>query len=616
MRKFPPTRAPATLLFPLLLALAGCGGGGSAGDAASSGPAMRPDSHPRPEDALVISDLHGRYGGRYVSTQRMDPKTWNVLMANEASTTTFTSGPLFEGLVSFNNYTQDREAALADRWESSDDGLVWTFYLRRGLRWSDGEPLTADDVMFTSEVIYDEEIHPSVAELAKVDGKPFRFEKIDDATVQVTIAAPYASFLNVIGSIYIMPRHKLEASYRNRTFPSTYGVDSQPHEIVTSGPWTVHRHVPQEKVILRPNPYYYRFDESGHRLPYLDELVYLIVPDQNAELLNFQSGESDEVYFRAEDYASMKDGEEAGGYTVYDLGQEMGTDFFWFNLNPGKHPETGRPYVDPVKLAWFTKLDFRIAMSHAVDREGIARNIYYGMAEPLFGPIPPANKKWHSDDIERYPYDLDKARAALDRSGFRDTDGDGYREDERGNKLSFVMLTGADNRERLGMCNIIRDDLAKIGVECVVSPVEFNTIISKLRSTFDYEAMLLGLTGGVPPHPSQSSNVFMSSGKTHFWNPEQPFPATPWEAEIDRLMTAQVSIMDEAELAESFAKVQRIISENQPAIYTVSRRGLIAVRNKFTGLRPSVLRPWVLHVSEQISYDPAGAERELAQAER
>jgi len=162
------------------------------------------------------------------------------------------------------------------------------------------------------------------------------------------------------------------------------------------------------------------------------------------------------------------------------------------------------------------------------------------------------------------------------------------------------------------MANIIKEDLSRVGIEVTVSAVEFNTLISKLRETLDYEAMLLGLTGGVPPHPMQGANVLRSSGKTHFWNMEQKTPATAWEAEVDGLVDAMSVTMDDRELQKLNNRIQRIISEYQPACYTVSRRGLIAIRNKFTGLEPSVMRPWVLHKSYQISYDPARARRELA----
>ena len=614
---------PFRKLMPVLVLLAlvasGCGGSGGEGsgnpgttDAQGnySGVA-RPDTVPVPEEPQTV-DITGKYGGRYVSTVRQDPKTWNALMANEASTTTFTSGPLYGGIVTWDYITQEYEPDLATAWEVDETGTVWTFTLRRGARWSDGAPYGVDDVIFTMDLVYDETVHPSVAELCKVQGEPFGYEKVDDHTVRFTLPGTYAAFLEAISSVRIMPEHALRDAYENGTFVSAFGVNTPPEEIVTSGPWRVKRYYPQERVVLEPNPYYHRFDRDGKRLPYLDELVYLVVPDQNAELLKFQSGESDELYFRAEDYASMKDGEAEGNYTVIDMGQEMGTNFFWLNQNLRSNPDTGEPFVDPVKLKWFRDREFRRALSHAVDRDGIVETVFYGIAEPLYGSIPPVNRKWHNPDILRFPYDPDKAKAALDAAGYRDRDGDGFREDPEGNRIAFTILTQPDNRERQGMCNILKDDFARVGIDLTVATVEFNTIIQKLRTTWDYDCILLGLTGGVPPSAYTSQNVWQSSGRTHFWSPEQPEPSYEWEAEIDHLMEEVVSARTEEEAIELFNRVQRIVSEEQPATYLVSRRGLIAIRNHFAGLQPSVMRPWVLWASERICYDPPRAKRELA----
>ena len=599
-----------------LLFLSGCGGGGdTAGDTqtqtASADRPKRPDPHPRPADAAVSQTAKGVYGGRYVASLRQDPKTWNSLTANETSSTDLTNGVLYEGLTSFNRVTFETEPALAKSWETSEDGLTWTFHLREGLRWSDGEPLTADDVVFSASIVYDETINPSVSALVRVDGEPFEFTKIDDHTVQIKLPAPYGAFLDVLGSIYIMPEHELAEAYAAGTFESTYGVDTPPSEIVTGGAWKVKQFVPQQKVVLEPNPYYYKYDSEGNRLPYLDELVYLIVPDQNAEVLRFQGGETDEVYFRAEDYAPLKDGEKAGNYTIIDLGPEFGTNMVWFNLNDRKNPNTGEYYVDPKKHAIFNDVRFRRAVAHAIDRQAMANTVFFGMADPLYGSIPPTNKKWYNPNIRRYEYDIEKSKSLLDEAGYVDRNNDGVREAADGTPLSFVLLTNADNRERIGMANILTNDLTKIGVKCTLAPADFNGIITKLRESYDYDAIMLGLTGGVPPDPIMSANVFKSSGKTHFWNPEQPSPATEWEAEIDRLMDAQISTMDEAERKKIFDEVQEILSENAPMLYTINRRGFIAIRNKFTGLQPTVLRPWVLWRGEEVSYDPEGAKRTL-----
>ena len=589
----------------LVLGLLGCGGG------SEKEKASRQET-PKPQGALVLQNVHGKRGGRYVATLRADPKTWNSPVATEVTTTDLTNGLLFEPLVFFNHDTQENEPALAETWGMSGDGREWTFQLRHGLKWSDGTPLTSDDVLFTAQILYDEKIHVSISDLCRVKGEPFRFEKINEHEFRVRLPSAYGPFLNAIGSMYILPKHKLEPAYTAGTFESAYGVSTPVTEIVTSGAWTVAEYVPQTKVVLRPNPHYYKFDADGNRLPYLEEVVYLIVPDQNAELLKFQSGESDEFYFRAEDYARMKDGEAAGKYTVYDLGIEMGTQFLWFNQNPGSNPKSGRPYIDPAKLAIFQDLNFRKAVAHAIDREAISRTVFFGMAQPLHGPIPAVNKKWYCADVPRYEFNLDTAKQMLETAGYRDRTGDGLREDASGTPLAFTLIVPADNKERVAVATLVADDLAKIGIRCTPTPLEFNAVTTKLGKTYDYEAALLGLSGGIPPDPVMSQNVFKSSGRTHFWNPEQKTPATPWEARIDSLMDAQVATNDDRVRKAAFDEVQRIVAENLPMIFTVSRPGFLAVRNKFTGLKPSILRPWVLWRGEEVSVREEGERAALS----
>jgi peptide/nickel transport system substrate-binding protein len=598
------------IVSPLALALgmaglvAGCGEGGRDQRTAVAVATSRPDSVARPEQPLVYETGDGVFGGRYVATVRSDPKTWNPMTARETSTSEFTSGILFEGLVKFDHVTHEIGPALATSWEAGPDSLEWTFHLRRGLRWSDGTPLTAADVLFTAEVFYDADIHASGSDICKVEDQPFRFHPVDDHTVRIELPGPYGPFLSVIGSMYVIPRHMLETAYREGELESAYGISTDPARLVTSGPWRLASYQAQQRISFRPNPYYYRFDAEGRRLPYLDELVYLILPDQNAELLKFEAGDTDQIYFRAEDYARLKDGEAKGDYTVYELGMEMGTSFFWFNQNTRRNPDSGAPYVPDGKQAIFGDLEFRRAVSHAVDREAISNGVYFGLAEPAYGPIPPVNRKWYNPDIVRFPYEPERARAVLEAAGYRDTDGDGVRESPAGIPLSFTLITNVDSRQRVAMANMVADDLKQVGIECRPTPMEFNAVITKLTDSWDYDACLLGLTGGIPPDPIMSANVFLSSGSSHFWDPRQPAPATEWEAEVDRLMREQVAISDPTARKRIFDRVQILVSENIPAVYLVSQPGFLAVRNRFRGFTPTVLRPWVLWQSELTTLDP------------
>jgi len=547
---------------------------------------------PIPKDADVFKGPVGRYGGSFVITTISDPKTFNPIVARETSSTDII-GRIFDSLVGRNNETQETVPSLAKSWDTSEDGLVWTFHLREGVVWSDGHPFTADDVVFTfNDVIYNPDIPTDIADILKVDGRPFKVEKVDDYTVRVTLPDVYAPFLTFFGGVPIIPKHILKPYVENGEFESAYGINWPPEKIVATGPFLIEKFVSGEKTVLKRNPYYWRIDRDGKRLPYLNRLIFVVVRNLEAQLLKFQAGECDAIVARARDYPILKDGEAKGNYTLYDLGPSMGQNFLWFNMNRGRD-RNGRPYVDPVKLKWFTNVNFRKAVAYAIDREGIIRTVFNGLAVPQWGPETSANRLWYNPNLVRYDYDLDRAREILRGEGFADRNGDGFLEDKDGNTVEFIMITNSGNETREAIGNIIKDDLAKIGIKVHLAIIDFNTLVTKIDETYDYEACLLGLTSG-DPDPVSGMSVWLSSGRMHQWFPRQKSPATEWEARIDSLMNLQLKTLDYKERKRLYDEVQRIISDKVPYIYLVTPRVFVAVSNRFANAKPTVLRHRVL----------------------
>lgn len=597
MRKFVSSVPTAWLVCALLVA--GC--------SRQHEPAAEADSYPIPPDAKVSECEPGVRGGQFVLATFADPKTFNLMVANETSSTDV-AGLLFSGLTTTSPLTQQVEPSLAKSWEHSDDYLTWTFHLREGVRWSDGEPLTADDVIFSFQVLYDPDIRVPMADLLQVDGKPFEVEKVDEYTVRFHLPGPYAPFENFIGGATILPEHKLREAYESGNFESAWGVGTPPDEIVGTGPYVLDRFLPGEKVVLRRNPHYWVVDSQGERLPYLDRIVFINVPDLNSMLLAFQSGQTDALEsVRPEDYDRLLAGAEKGGYTVADLGPSLGSEHLWFNQNPGVDEE-GKPYVDPVKLRWFTDVRFRRAVAHAIDRDTIVKNVLHGRGSPAWGPVSPANKFWYNPDVARYPYDLKLAGSILDEAGYKDRDGDGVREDSDGNPIRFTLITNTGNDVRIAIGNIIRRDLQDLGMDVTFAPMEFNAIVTKLASTYDYECCLLGLTGGLDP--AGGMNVWLSSGATHEWYPRQKEPATEWEARIDELMFAQIKEMDRNKRKALFDEVQLIVSRQLPFIYTVTADAIVAYRNKFANIKPAVIRPRIMWNIDEVYLRPRAASGE------
>ena len=582
-----------TALVPmLLLLLTACD---KKSDPVTPGPPAtqtRQPASPPPEGALIAKCEPGIPGGRLVIATSGDPKTFNPITANESSSEDIIRF-LFASLVNMDWITQEIEPGLAESWSVAEDKKTWTFKLRKGLRWSDGQPLTAEDVTFTWDLIYNPKIDNVTADLFKLDGKNFAVSKVDDLTVKVITPDIYAPFLENFGSVAILPKHILAKSVADGTFVSTYGINTKPGDIVGSGPFKLKQFKPGELTLLERNPHYFVVDKLGQRLPYLDNIIYTVVPDMNAMALRFLKGESDaNENVRPDDYERFKAEADKGKFQLLDLGFGLERGFLWFNLNTNlktnANTKAVTPIVEPRKLKLFRNQKFRQAISYAIDRNSIVKSVYAGRAQPNFGFVSPGNKKWYHGNLPQYNYDKAKALALLAEIGIKDRKGNGVLEDEEGNKIEFVLNTNAGNSVREKMSVLIQDDLKKLGITLVYQPVDFNALVDKINNTYDYDAILLGLGGG-GTDPSSSMNVLQSSGFTHQWFPRQKTPSFEWEARIDFLMNAQLKTLDFSERKKFFDEVQQILAEQVPMIYTTTPFSYAAVRNDLGNLRPTVL---------------------------
>ncbi|HEX9995812.1 MAG TPA: ABC transporter substrate-binding protein [Abditibacterium sp.] len=594
------------LPFLPMLALAGCGGQEKfANSNVAVSDASRTDKDLADAQLGKITEppsKPGKYGGKITEATAGDPKTFNLWVSADASSSGAVS-PLYSALLERNAYTLEWEGALAELPKISADGLTWTFQLKPDLKWSDGAPITADDVIFTLDVIYDPKVQTNFAESMKVDvpdGKggfkrvPVGYKKIDARTVEFKFPVQYAPARDIL-SFAVAPRHKLFKAWNQgqpkaTAFNPAYGPNVDVKELVASGPWVLTQYVQGQRLVYGRNPNYWKKDEQGRSLPYLDQQVTLIVPDFNTTTLKFLSGETDVLGVQQTDYKTVKEQEQKGNFTVRNLGPTFSTSYLGFNMNMRSKPAKANPEL--FKL--FNDVRFRQAVSHAVDREKIARNVFGGLAQPGYGPDSPANKLFFSPDVPKFEFNLDSARKKLAEIGLKDGNGDGILELPDGKPVKFNIITNVENKLRVGQATTIVADLKKIGIDASFTPIQFSALISRVDNKpepgkpyppFDWQAMLLGFTGGV--EPNNGASIWKSSGNLHQWEPYQEKPVRPWEAEIDRLFREGAQEMDETKRKAIYAQFQKIVGEQQPFIYTVVPDSISALRNKFGNVKPS-----------------------------
>ncbi len=579
------------LLLAALLALAGCGKKSAGVSSENTASGNSTTNYPLPDPPVIVDCAPGTPGGRLVVGEVGDPKTFNAITANESSSIDILRF-LFWSLLNFDVPSQSVKPGLASAWTNSPDGKTWTFTLRKNLRWSDGEPLTADDVVFTwNDLIYNPKIDNVMRDPFILNGQKFTVTKLDDWTIQVVTPKVYAPFLTAFGSgVPILPRHILAKSVADGTFTSTYGINSDPSQIVGSGPYRLKEYKAAQYTLLERNPYFLEVDQKGTRLPYIDNIVFPVVPDMNAMSLRFLSGESDaDDLIYAYEYDKFKAESAKGRFTLLEPGTGLEMSFFWFNENTNMNPKTGQPYVDPKKLKWFRNAKFRQAVSYAIDRDAIIKSIFSGRAIPAYSFETPGNKKWFNPNITKYPHDPAKALELLKEMGIDKRNGDDFLTDADGNKIEFVFNTNTGNGAREKTAVLIASDLKSLGINVIFQPIEFNTLITKIDVSYDYECVLLGLAPGTSADPSDSMNTVKSSGYTHMWFPRQTTPSTDWEARLDTLMDEQMETLDYAKRKQDYDEVQEIIAEQQPFIFTVTPMYYAAIRSDIGNVRASSL---------------------------
>ena len=525
----------------------------------------------------VITYPHevGKSGGVHVRAQITDPRTFNTVVAQETSSTAILN-IMFDGLVDQNYITGDIEPALAESWTVSRDGKTWVFTLRQGVTWHDGKPLTIDDVVFTYQAVFTEGVQTSSRDTLTFDGKPLRFRKLDNRRIEFKTEKPIGTFLRVIGTA-IIPKHKLgEALAKGAAeFNRTWGVNTPPREIIGTGPFVMQEYVPGQRVTFLRNPRYWVVDKAGNRLPYLTRYVVLIVPNLDALRLKFLARETDVYGARPREFSEFKQMERAQDFTIYDGPETFSSEFVVFNQNPAG--------ARPPRLAWFQDVRFRRAINHAIDRNTIANQIYAGRATPAWGPESVANKLYYNDKLPRYEYNLARAEQLLAEAGYR-KGGDGVLRDPQGNVVEFTLTTNAENSDRVAMGTILRQDWTKLGIKVNYAPEAFNTLVGKLTGTFNWDAILIGLTGSI--EPVNGKNVWLSTGSLHMWWPEQEKPATQWEAEIDRLFSQAEGEVSQEKRKQFYLRYQQIVAEQVPMLYFAYPKTQPAVRNTMGNVTP------------------------------
>jgi peptide/nickel transport system substrate-binding protein len=536
-------------------------------------------------------------GGSLTASTRSEPTTYNRYVDQGAAgeiLSLLTQAPL----VRVNRTTDTLEPWLAESWSLSPDGRTYTINLRQGLTFSDGAPFSSADVLFSFAALYDPRVNAVLAPDTYAGGKPLDVTAPDANTVVVRLAVPSAAGLRLIDDVPILPRHKLQAALEAGTFGDAWGVTTPLNDVVGMGPFVLSEHVSGQRLVLSRNPRYWRKDDKGSRLPYLDALTLVVIADQNTEALRMESGQIDLMAngeIRPEDYGSFRRMSGDGSVRLIDAGIGIDPNLLWFNLSPA--------HAGDSRNSWLRTKAFRQAVSCSVDREAIVNTVHLGAAVPIFAPITPGNRTWYSSVRPACDHDSARARALFAAAGLADRNGDGMLEDRTGAPARFSIVTQQGHTIRQRTVAVLQEQLRQAGVAVDVTGLDPGALFGRW-SRGDYDAVYFGVQASATD-PGLNPQFWLSSGNFHFWNPRQPSPSTPWEQHIDDLFARQTSAPALSDRIRYMAEAEGVLVDELPAIYFVAPKVTLAVSRRVVNAQPVAQIPQLLWSADTLAAAPS-----------
>ncbi len=524
----------------------------------------------------------GKYGGTLTLSLPASPSSFNYYGVTDNNTYALI-GNVFEGLVEYNLETYKMEPNLAQSWSTSQDGKIWTFKLRKGVKWHDGTAFTADDVIFT----YNNIILNTEAKGNSAAGFPkgIKFEAVDDLTVKMTLPFTAGAIIQQLRT-FIMPKHKLlkysiEGGAKPSDINTPWGTGADLGDVVGTGPFKFSSYTADQKVSLAKNANYWKSDSFGNKLPYLDKLEYLILKSPEAQIAQLKAGTLEALNITGAQFPDLKQAEVNGaGFKVIKALALFGSPpHLAFNFDA----------KDPLLARLFSSDKFRQAVQPAVNRQRIIDDVFNGLATLPGTPVAPVSSFYFNTTKYLGSYDLNAANSGLDALGLRDTDGDGIRNFAGGKNIEFSFIAPSDNAFFPGgpIATIIQNDLKAIGLKADLQILQNSLVFSKCNAG-DFEAAIYGF--GNQPDPQLRKAIWQPGGDLYYWHRSMR-SSTPggtpdlkkmksWERRIYEIFEQAAQLTDQRQRSALYDEWQLLNAKNLPVIMIAKAANIAAVSNK------------------------------------
>ncbi len=468
---------------------------------------------------------------------------------------------VLESLLTRNPDTLEWQGLIAKSWQVSPDGLVLTFQLREDVKFSDGQPLTADDVVFTFKF--------TMTDAIQAPRDRAYLEKIKEVKangkyeVVFVYKEPYFEALNIAGGIGILAQHFYEPYLKE---PQTYNASkglllgSGPYKLLDPKTWSPDK----GNVELVRNERYW-----GDVQPSFNRVLWKVIQNDSARLTTYRNGEIDLYSARPVEYQALKTDAQmiAKGRNFEYMPPVGGWSYIGWNQMYQNKPT---PFADK---------RVRLAMAYLTDVGRVIKEVFLGYAEPAITPFSKTSKQ-HDASLQPYLFDLDKAKALLKAAGYEDRNHDGVLENAAGKPFEFKLTYFQGSEDTKRMVLLLKDLYAKSGVKLIPSPQEWPVMLENLHKK-DFEATLLGWTSGIETDLYQifhSSQITDGDNRIGYKN-----------LELDKLIEAARRTVDETQRMPLWQKAERILYEDQPYTFLMRRKSLLFVDKRIANVQMTKL---------------------------
>jgi peptide/nickel transport system substrate-binding protein len=544
--------------------------------------AVAQGSVPATVPALMFQQ-EGKKGGVFTQAITTAPVTFNYYNAIDGATQTVLNNS-FDRLLTLNPYTNKIYPNLVESWQFSEDGLNLTMRLR-DIKWSDGTPFTADDVIFTVDALANNpNLRANFTAQLRIGGQSLKFQKVNDRTFKVVMPVQYGAILNVLTFFPIMPKHKLEQFDpigKPADFARAWATDSKLSEIVGTGPFILSNYVANQKVTMTRNPNSWRKDPFDNQLPYTDKLEYLVINSQEGQLAQLKAGTLDSLSITGAQFPDMKAAEVQGGKVRVLRGIGLNS--------PPWHWSFNMDSADTDLAKAFRDLRFRQAMNSALNRDRIIESVFNGLASlPGHGVAPISD--WYFNTKEYFPnWNLKAAADALDAMGIKDSDGDGVRNLTAGKNFEFALTHAADSSVAPAMGAIIQNDLKQLGIRVNLRGVAGNTVLGTGQAG-NFDSILL--TFGDQPDPQLRKDIWQPGRGLNYWRkslqptkPNDPISTKnmfSYEKRIYQIFDEAERLGDQSRRKALYDEWQVLFAKYMPVIL-ITKPDVLAVANNRIG---------------------------------